>query len=52
MSITANGRPAIPLADLAFAYELRCQGLPWKAVTRHVAWERTALIKGIARRMN
>ena len=52
MSITANGRPAIPLADLAFAYELRCQGLSWKAVTRHVAWERTALIKGIARRMN
>ena len=52
MSITANGRPAIPLADLAFAYELRGQGLSWKAITRHVSWERTALIKGIARRMN
>ena len=52
MSITTNGRPQIPLADLAFAYELRCQGLSWKAITRHVSWERTALIKGIARRMN
>ena len=52
MSITTNGRPAIPLADLAFAYELRSQGLSWKAIARHISWERTALIKGIARRMN
>ncbi|MNT13180.1 hypothetical protein D3C72_1481400 [compost metagenome] len=53
MSTTTNkgGRPQIPVADLAFAYELRCQGLSWKAITRHVSWERTALIKGIARRM-
>lgn len=51
MSITTNGRPAIPLADLAFAYELRSQGLSWKAITRHVSWERTALIKGIAQRI-
>lgn len=42
---------AIPLEDLAFAYELYCQGLSWKWITRHVAWERTALIKGINRRM-
>jgi hypothetical protein len=53
MSTTINlgGRPQIPLADLAFAYELRGQGLSWKAITRHVSWERTALIKGIARRL-
>lgn len=42
---------AIPLADLAFAYELYCLGLPWKTITRHISWERTALIKGIAQRM-
>lgn len=42
---------AIPLEDLAFAYELYCQGLSWKSITRHVAWERTALIKAIARRL-
>lgn len=45
-------RPRIPLADLAFAYELRGEGLTWKAITRHVSWERTALIKAIAQRMN
>ena len=44
-------RPSIPLADLAFAYELRCEGLTWKEVMRHVSWERTALIKAIAQRM-
>jgi hypothetical protein len=49
---STGGRPQIPLADLAFAYELRGRGLSWKAITRHVSWERTALIKGIARRMN
>ena len=42
---------AIPIEDLAFAYELYCQGLAWKVITRHVSWERTALIKAIARRM-
>lgn len=45
-------RPEIPLADLAFAYELREIGFTWKQICRHVSWERTALIKGIARRMN
>lgn len=44
-------RPAIPLEDLAFAFELRCEGLSWKAITRHISWERTALIKAIAQRM-
>jgi hypothetical protein len=44
-------RPSIPLADLAFAYELRCEGLTWKQVMRHVSWERTALIRAIAQRM-
>lgn len=42
----------IPLEDLAFAYELHSQGMPWKEITRHVSWERTALIKGINRRIN
>ena len=46
-----RNRDAIPLADIAFAYELRCQGLPWKAITRHISWERTALMKAIARRI-
>lgn len=45
-------RPVIPLADLAFAYELRCQGLSWKFVTANINYERTALIKAIARRIN
>lgn len=44
-------RPEIPLADLAFAHELRSQGMPWKSVTSHINYERTALIKAIARRM-
>lgn len=44
-------RPVIPLADLAFAYELRCVGLSWKAITQHISYERTALIKAIARRI-
>lgn len=47
----AGGRPGIPLADLAFAYELWHAGLPWKQICRHVSWERTALIKGIAQRV-
>ena len=47
-----RNRKAIPLEDLAFAYELYSQGLAWKEITRHVSWERTALIKGINRRIN
>lgn len=43
-------RPQIPLADLAFAYELWYAGLSWKEICRHVSWERTALIKAIAKR--
>lgn len=42
---------AIPMVDLAFAYELRSIGLPWKAITRHINWDRTALIRGISKRL-
>lgn len=45
------GRPTIPLTDIAFAYELRCMGLSWKAITKYIDYDRTSLIKGIARRM-
>lgn len=43
-------RPAeIPMSDLAFAYELRQEGLTWKQVERHTGYQRSTIIKSFKR---
>lgn len=40
---------AISRADLAFAYELRQEGLTWKQVERHAGYCRSTIIKALKR---
>jgi hypothetical protein len=47
----ARNKNAIPQGDVAFAYELRCEGYPWKVISRYLPWHRNALAKAIAKRM-
>lgn len=47
----AGNKNSIPPEDVAFAYELRCEGYPWKVISRYLPWHQNALIKVIAKRM-
>ena len=39
----------IPMSDLAFAYELRHEGLTWKQIERHTGYQRSTIIKSFKR---
>jgi len=39
----------INMPDLAFAYELRCEGLTWKQIERHTGYQRSTIIKSLKR---
>lgn len=39
----------IPMHDLAFAYELRQEGLSWKQIERHTGYQRSTIIKSLKR---
>ena len=40
---------AISMSDLAFAYELRKEGLSWKQIERHTGHQRSTIIKSLKR---
>lgn len=43
-------RPTIiPRADLAFAYELYCEGFSWKWIELHVGHKKSTIIKSLKR---
>lgn len=45
-------RPAIMSApDLAFAYELYCEGHCWKVVEAHTGYKKSTIIKSFKRKM-
>jgi len=39
----------INMPDLAFAYELRQEGLSWKQIERHTSYKRSTIIKSLKR---
>lgn len=41
------GKVLIPRYDLAFVYELRQEGLPWKLVERHSGYKKSTIIKSL-----
>lgn len=42
-------RPIINMPDLAFAYELHCEGFSWKFIERHVGHKKSTIIKSLKR---
>lgn len=45
-------RPVIMSApDLAFAYELYCEGLNWKQIEAHTGYQKSTIIKSFKRKM-
>lgn len=43
-------RPAaISMSDLAFAYELHCEGINWKMIERHTGYRKSTIIKSFKR---
>jgi hypothetical protein len=53
MRIRINGRPRlISIADLAFCYELKQEGHPWKLIESLSGHKKSTIIKSTARIMS
>lgn len=40
---------SISRSDLAFAYEMYCEGFSWKFIERHSGYQRSTIIKSLRR---